>query len=186
MTVLWRYHLAHEFPAEVESLRAEFPNTRQIVAGDREQFRSALPHADVVAERALGLALATAGRVVEFHNGLRKGLWSRRAGDPAQIFEHWMSLQGKRCVSVGVGRIGCRIAELMKEFNCRFTGVGRGASVPDSTNRDRGPFDEIKHSLLSALDGAEVVFLALPLTPDTEGLIGPRELEAMDGAILNL
>ncbi len=261
MTVLWRYHLAHEFPQEIESLRTEFPDTQQVVAEDREQFRSALPHADivvsapmteaehrsavsmkahfmpyagvnrlplneyaergiivanshgnadVVAERAVTLALAAAGRVVEFHNGLREGLWARRHGDPAQIFEYWQSLQGKRCVSVGVGRIGCRIAELMRGFNCEFTGVGRRASRPeggdlsattgdnrsdqnskdnqDNTRSRQGtqnaPFERIETNLITALHGADVVFLALPLTPETEGIIGSEALQAMDGALL--
>ncbi|MFP4643931.1 MAG: 2-hydroxyacid dehydrogenase [Spirochaetales bacterium] len=235
MTVLWRYHLAHEFPDEIEALRADFPETRQIVSSDTSEFRSALPEADivvsapmteedhrsasamkahflpyagtdrlplqeyadrgitvanshgnaaVVAERALALALAAAGRVVEFHNQLKEGLWARRANDPAQVFEYWRSLQGARCVSVGVGRIGSRIAELMSGFNCHFTGVARPSTRSQNGSRRTAPFHAIETDLLKALQGADIVFLALPLTAETNGLVGPEALQAMDGAIL--
>ncbi len=153
-------------------------------------------NAPLVAERAVALALAAAGRVVEFDQDLRRGLWHRR-DDPDQPFDYWQSLLGKRVTVLGVGAIGSGIAGLMRPFGGRITGCRRrrrrgpgqrpadcgpefGASVASSD----GPFDEITTDLDGALRSAEILFIALPLTPASTGLLGAPELELLRGSIL--
>lgn len=232
MTILWHYHLALEFPGQIQALRRALPESRIVVAADRDAFFKELPEADVivsgplspeersaarnmrahmlpyagvnalplaeysergvvvanshgnartVAERAVALAIAAAGRIVEFHDGLRLGQWARRE-EAAQIFEYWRSLQHARCTVVGTGAIGSAIAELMSGFGCHFTGVRRRITAG---HRQQGtPFHEVTADLHTALERTDVLFLALPLTRETRHLVDEKVLESLNNAIL--
>ncbi len=138
-------------------------------------------NADVVAERAVSLALALTGRVVEYHNDLAQGIWHRRA-DRAQIFDYWTSILGADVTIVGTGAIGTRIAGLLSGFGCRIRGVRRRAQ-PAGAQPPSG-FGSITSNLQDALTGAQLVFLCVPLSEETRGLIGGAELARMDGSFL--
>ncbi len=232
MNIVWHYHLALEFPEEIEQLRRRLHGQTVIVAQNREEFSrhiaeadivvsgplsadertragalkahvlpyagaNALPladyrangiavgnshgNADAVAERALALALAVSGRVVEFHNDLTEGKWHRR-DDTARIFDYWTSIFHAPVTIVGTGAIGTRIARLLAGFECRITGVRR-TPVSESEPVPTG-FQSITTDLEEALQGAAVVFLCVPLSPETRGLIGGVELARMEGAFL--
>ncbi|MFW6263860.1 MAG: hydroxyacid dehydrogenase, partial [Thermotogota bacterium] len=49
----------------------------------------------IVAERAVSMALAIMGRVVEYHNDLKMGDWHRHY-DGSSPFDLWTSIQNKR------------------------------------------------------------------------------------------
>lgn len=132
-------------------------------------------NASLVAERALALALALLGRVVEFDRGMRHGYWFRNSGKETP-FVFWESLQGKRALILGVGAIGRRIALLLKPFNCDVAGWRRRSDVPDPSG-----FTAITESLEEALSLCDICFVALPLTSATRGLIGEKELELLKG-----
>jgi phosphoglycerate dehydrogenase-like enzyme len=89
-------------------------------------------------------------------------------------------LRGKTLALVGLGEIGRAVARAMARLGVRVIGVGRRVR--------RVPFVEAVYPvtrLRRALAAADFVVLALPLTPDTRGLIGGAELAAMrDGAWL--
>lgn len=232
MKVIWHYHLALEFPAEIEQLRTALPDHDIIVARDREAFSDLISQADVVvagplspeetglatrmrahilpyaganalplaeyrrrgvlvgnshgnagvvAERALALALAVTGRVVEFHNDLAEGLWHRRDED-AQVFDYWTSILGARVTVVGTGAIGTRIASLLSGFGCHITGVCRRPGTHLSP--ELSGFHALTNTLPEGLEGAQLVFLCVPLSPDTRDMIGSPELELMAGGFL--
>ncbi|TVQ24652.1 MAG: hydroxyacid dehydrogenase [Spirochaetaceae bacterium] len=232
MNIVWHYHLALEFPEEIERLRRTLDGHTVIVAQNREEFSrhideadvvvsgplsadertraaalkahmlpyagaNALPladyrangiavgnshgNADVVAERALALALAVSGRVVEFHKDLTEGMWHRREG-PAQIFDYWTSILRAPVTIVGTGAIGARVARLLTGFECRITGVRR-RPVSESEPLPAG-FESITTDLAEGLHGASVVFLCVPLSPETRGMIGGAELARMQDAFL--
>jgi len=135
-------------------------------------------NAEVVAERAMALALAAAGRVAEFDRGLRQGRWFRNPGRE-RPFELWKSLRGARTAILGCGALGRAVA--------RFAGPLVGEVVGYRRRLDRGVpegFHRVTDSMAEALDGAALCFITLPLTPDTEGLIGAEELRSLAGAIL--
>ncbi len=135
-------------------------------------------NAESVAERALALALAGFGRIVEYHNDLRAGIWHGFwVGRGREDF--WHSIFRKRCTILGTGAIGETLARLLKAFDCDVTGYRRKAGAPKPEH-----FDRIVTDLKTALSGAEIVFVALPLTDATRGLLGKSELEAMRGAFL--
>ncbi len=135
-------------------------------------------NAQSVAERALALVLAGFGRVIEYHNDLKRGIWHGfwvRKGRE----DFWHSIFGSRCAILGTGAIGEALAKLLKAFDCSVVGYRRRADAPTPPF-----FDEISQDLTAALRGARIVFVALPLTDGTKGLIGRDELAAMKGGFL--
>jgi phosphoglycerate dehydrogenase-like enzyme len=135
-------------------------------------------NAESVAERALALALAGFGRVVEYHNDLRAEKWHGFWVDKGQE-DFWHSIFRKRCAILGTGAIGEKLARLLKAFDCPVVGYRRRADAPKPAY-----FDEVTTDLRAAVAGADIVFVALPLTDATRGLVGAAELEAMRGAYL--
>ncbi len=135
-------------------------------------------NAESVAERALALALAGFGRLIEFHNDLAAekwhGFWVGKGRE-----DFWHSIFRRRCVILGTGAIGETLARLLKAFDCRVAGYRRrsGAAAPPW-------FDTVSTNLPEALEGAEIVFVALPLTDETRGLVGREALASMRGAFL--
>ncbi len=131
-----------------------------------------------VAERALAMTLAFYGRIIEYHNDLRNevwhGFWVNRGAE-----DSWDSLYGRTCVILGTGAIGKELAKLLKAFDCRVYGWRRSksADVPEH-------FDAVLPTLKEALDIAEIVFIALPATSETEGLISRDLLMTMKGKFL--
>src|SRR5579872_701140 len=96
----------------------------------------------------------------------------------------WYNLGGRELVDqtlgiIGLGSIGRQIAHLGKAFGMRVIATRRSAGVADEQQEpevDRlYPIDQL-HEVLQQSD---YVVLAVPLTPETEGLIGESELRAM-------
>jgi phosphoglycerate dehydrogenase-like enzyme len=135
-------------------------------------------NAEYVAERALALTLAFFGRVVEYHNDLRDcswhGIWVGRGSQ-----DEWSSIRGRRCAVFGTGAIGQALARLLKAFDCPVLGYRRRAD-------DAPPpgFDRIEADLAAAVEWGELLFVTLPLTPSTEGLLSKELLLAARGKFL--
>jgi phosphoglycerate dehydrogenase-like enzyme len=127
----------------------------------------------VVAERAVALTLALLGRVVEFHNGLAEGYWHRR-DDPNHPFEYWHSLYGKPVTILGTGAIGRHIAAMLRPLASSITGFRRrtGTGLPPG-------FDHVTTDLRTACTAAQTVIIALPLTPQTEGLFDTHNIDLL-------
>jgi phosphoglycerate dehydrogenase-like enzyme len=127
-------------------------------------------HTIPISEHILAFLLAF-GR--GFHHALR-----------AQVRREWFSyeqqtgifeLVGKTMVLVGVGAIGGRTAELATALGMRVLGVRRDPAVgAPGVAAMVGP-----DQLLDLLPEADFVVLANPLTHETQGMIGERELRAM-------
>lgn len=135
-------------------------------------------NAAYVAEHALAMTLALMGRIVEFHNDLAHGRWHGywvKGGDSDQ----WESLRGKTCAILGTGSIGVELARLLAPFSCRVVGWRRDPS------RGAPPgFDALAATADDAIAAADIVFSALPGTPETDGLLSSARLMAMRGKIL--
>lgn len=118
-------------------------------------------------------------------------LWATQRMEPfrtAQRLRQWEPapptlLRGKTLGIVGLGSIGRAIARVARAFSMRVIGVSRtGRPVPEAERVYRRPGF---HEFLAASD---YVVLAVPLTPETRGLIGEAELHAMrpEAWIVNL
>ena len=120
-------------------------------------------YAEPVAEHALALALA----------GLRclpERLRARRWGSPAGT-----SLFDAPVTILGGGGITSELLRLLAPYRVSATVVRRTGEPVEMAARTVGP-DKLGESLASAV----VVFLALALTPSTEGIISRRQLETMN------
>jgi len=125
-------------------------------------------NAVLVAEHAWALALAVARRIVECDQRLRQGDWTPR-------YEGWRSiaLRGKMAGIVGYGAIGRDIAAMAQGFGMRVRAVRR-------RRRDGDPdfVGDVTH-LDEVLAQSDAVFVALPLTDETRGLIGQDAFRKM-------
>ncbi len=152
-------------------------------------------NAAVVGERAVALMYAAAGRVVEFDRDLRVGRWHRR-NDDVRPFDYWRSLTASRIVVLGTGAIGRRIAELtapLARSVARAGGRGEivgfrrgGATAPRGNGglTDDRIFDRVTSDLATAAANADVLFLALPLTGETRGIVTRDLLAGTNRAVL--
>lgn len=120
-------------------------------------------YAEPVAEHALALALA----------GMRHvGGYAREAG--------WSGPVGRNLLNasvtiVGGGGITESLVRLLRPFGCRITVVRRTVEHIDGVDTVVGT-----DNLVDALAGADLVVLALSLTPETRGIISRAELEVME------
>jgi phosphoglycerate dehydrogenase-like enzyme len=120
-------------------------------------------YAEPVAEHALGLALAGMRHIAAYS---RSEEWSQPAG---------RNLLGASVTIVGGGGITESLIRLLSAFKCNITVVRRTVEYIEGADIVVG-----QDNLVDALVGADVVFLALSLTPETDGLIGRPEFELME------
>ncbi|MCJ2069472.1 D-2-hydroxyacid dehydrogenase [Methylobacterium sp. J-030] len=129
-------------------------------------------NAGAVAEHALAMILSLTRHLHTARDHQASRRWRGLIADPER---REMELAGKTMVVVGLGGIGSRIAALAAAFGMRVVGVRRSAA--DAAP----PFEAVfpPDRLAEALGRADVVVLACPLTPETEGLIDAAALAAM-------
>jgi phosphoglycerate dehydrogenase-like enzyme len=127
-------------------------------------------HSVSVAEHALAMLLAWCKNVVPSDVAFKEDRWLRP--------EHTVRLEGKTAAIIGLGNIGLEIASRLKAFDLRIVGTKRHGTSLDPAKT--GVNQVYAHTeLATVLPQAHFVFLACPLTPETEGLIGPDEFQTM-------
>ena len=120
-----------------------------------------------VADHTLALLLALTRGVVALDRDVRAGRWDPRAAGPLR------TLARLRVGIVGHGRIGGAVARRLAALGCEvLVNDVRDVGVP------RVALDEL-------LARADVVTLHVPLTRETDSLIGPMEIASIkSGALL--
>lgn len=138
-------------------------NFASVIDDGREWTCGKGVYAEPVAEHALALTLAGMRHVAGY---ARATDWSGPVG---------RNLLGASVTIVGGGGIAESLVRLLGGFGCDITVVRRNVrDMPGvSTVVDTG-------NLVDSLVGADVVILALSLTPETIGIIGRAELEVME------
>ncbi|MGA0878073.1 MAG: D-isomer specific 2-hydroxyacid dehydrogenase family protein [Ilumatobacteraceae bacterium] len=142
---------------------AGIENFAHLIDGNRHWTCGKGVYAEPVAEMALGLMLAGLRGLGTY---ARQHTWSGPRG---------RNLQGARVTILGGGGITESLIRLLEPFDCHITVVRRHVAPMDGV-ADVLPSDRYHH----ALPGADAVVLALPLTKETEGMIGSGELVAME------
>lgn len=128
------------------------------------------------AEHALALMFAVARRIVRSDASLRQGDWTPRYDSEEPIL-----LEGKTALVLGFGAIGRRIGSVCRALGMRVIAVRRSSFSESADDIEVRTVSELP----SLLPRAQVIFIALPLTPETEGLMTARELELLpEGALL--
>lgn len=120
-------------------------------------------YARPVAEHALALALAGMREIQRYASATE---WTEQAG---------ISLVNGKVTIFGGGGIATELVKLLQPFDCEITIVRRHPEPIEGADRvfDYG-------TRYDALRGADVVFVACALTPETHGLISSVELELME------
>ncbi|PVZ59185.1 bifunctional glyoxylate/hydroxypyruvate reductase B [Pseudomonas sp. B1(2018)] len=126
---------------------------------------------ETTADTGFALILATARRVVELANMVRAGQWHRNIG-PAHFGS---DVHGKTLGIIGMGRIGEALAQ---RGHCGFgMPVIYHSQSPKPAVEQR--FNAHYRSLPELLQQADFVCLTLPLTAETQGLIGAEQFAQM-------
>jgi glyoxylate reductase len=126
---------------------------------------------ETTADLAWTLILAVARRLIEADSFARSGQWVGWNLDQFCGTDVW----GKTLGILGFGRIGQAVARRARGFNMRVIYHNRHrapAEIEKELNAEFLTFDQL-------LAQADFLSLHVPLTPETRGLIGPRELAAM-------
>jgi phosphoglycerate dehydrogenase-like enzyme len=84
------------------------------------------------------------------------------------------SIVGRTVAVIGLGGLGTAAAAAAKQLGMRVLGVRRGTEPHPGIDRQL-TYDQ----LFQALGEADIVYVAVPLTPETRGLIGAAALAAM-------
>src|SRR5438093_6602740 len=84
-------------------------------------------------------------------------------------------LHGQTAGIIGLGSIGLAVAERVKALGMRVVASKRTVGTPPACVDDLGG----PESLPGLLQMSDFVIIAAPLTPETRGLIGERELRLM-------
>lgn len=125
---------------------------------------------ETTADLAFTLLLATARRIVEAENELRKGNW--KSWTPMGYTG--MDVGGATLGIIGMGRIGEAVARRAKGFNMRVLYHNR-TRKPDAEQEFGFQYAQLD----DLLQEADFVVILVPLTDETYGLIGERELHLM-------
>ncbi|HEY9166972.1 MAG TPA: D-glycerate dehydrogenase [Candidatus Kryptonia bacterium] len=132
---------------------------------------------DATADMAIGLLLATARRIAEGDRLVRSGKFT--GWTPLLMLGH--EVNGKTIGIIGAGRIGTAVARRSLGFRMviKYFSHKRNSEIESIG----GEFLQLE-DLLSV---ADFVSVNVPLTDDTRGMIGPRELKLMnpDSIIIN-
>jgi phosphoglycerate dehydrogenase-like enzyme len=140
----------------------------QTLTAGYEEFLPLVPAGVTLCNAAL--ALASARHLDDFARNQTSGTWR---------FEFGRALADQRVLIIGYGHIGQAIEHRLNGFEiASVTRVARRARTGPPEVRPIGDL----HRLLPQ---ADVTFVIAPHTPQTEGLIGARELALLpDGALL--
>jgi phosphoglycerate dehydrogenase-like enzyme/protein tyrosine phosphatase (PTP) superfamily phosphohydrolase (DUF442 family) len=128
------------------------------------------------AEMAFALLLTAAKAIVPLDRMLRQGDWSRRVRPIPSVL-----LSGKTALLLGYGAIGRHVARMCRGMRMQVLALRRNG---DATSDE---FAEVfpASSLHSLLPRADALIVSLPLTDETRGVIGARELALLPrGAVL--
>lgn len=134
---------------------------------------------ETTADLAFSLLLATARRVTEAERDLRAGKWI--SWSPMQLTG--MDVFGATLGIIGMGRIGEAVARRAKGFGMKVLYHNRSRKIEAEEH-----FGFTYVELDALLQESDFIVLLTPLTAETKGLIGERELNLMKetAAIINV
>ena len=139
-----------------------------------------------VAEHAMTLILALSKDLVVTHGSVTSGAYRGRGLRPAltsqkEMAFRWMENQriqevrGKRLGIVGMGEIGCELARRAQVMGMEICYYNRSKLPSEIEARFSAEYRPLEDLLATG----DFVTLAVPQTPETEGLIGAEQLSAM-------
>ncbi len=129
--------------------------------------------AEMMAEHALGLALACSRCLLKEHRAMSEGHYKRHAKEVR-------GLKGGTCLVLGYGGVGRASARLFDALGMEIHAINRSGRIADPV-----AFAGTTQDLDAVLPRADLILLSMALTQKTMGLIDARRLGLMkDDAIL--
>ena len=122
-------------------------------------------------EMAIALMMAAARLLIPADRSLRNNDWTWRYNQDRAVL-----IEGSRILILGYGHVGSRAGAVCRAMGADVTGIQRRPSEPFSEDGIPLFSSEVLHERLEKTD---VLIVALPLTPDTEGIIGDHELDLL-------
>ena len=126
-----------------------------------------------IAEHVIGVMIILARKLHEAYRFQLEGKWPRK-----EMFDRYPSfseLHGRTAGVIGLGDIGLAVAERAKALGMRVIATKRHVGAPPAcVDELLGP-----EGLPQLLQTSDFVVIAAPLTPETQGLIGEKELRLM-------
>ncbi|HAJ32190.1 MAG TPA: hypothetical protein DCK79_02285 [Candidatus Atribacteria bacterium] len=134
---------------------------------------------NAVAEHAFALILALAKNIVTNDRDLRLGRWHGFSTKEPTI-----QLQGKSLGIIGLGSIGWEIAKIGHSLGMKVYALKRKIEEKDLEKKNILEFLGEKKDLEKVIKESDFIVVAVPLTKETSGLIGEKELKLMKGKYL--
>jgi phosphoglycerate dehydrogenase-like enzyme len=132
-------------------------------------------HAIPITEHILAFMLSFARQLPHAVRAQQRQEWDRPQGAGFSPQEPIFELYDRTLLLIGVGAIGQRTAQLASALGMRVLGIRRNPEqAAPGVEAMYGPAE-----LLGVLPEADFVVLTVPLTPETRGMIGEPELQAM-------
>ena len=132
-----------------------------------------------VAEHAFALILALAKNIVINDRDLRLGRWHGFS-----TREPTVQLQGKSLGIIGLGSIGWEIVKIGHALGMKVFALKRKIEDKDLKKKNILEFLGEKKDLVKVIKESDFIVIAVPLTKETSGLIGEKELMLMRGKYL--
>ncbi len=132
-----------------------------------------------VTEHAFALILALAKNIVTNDRDLRLGRWHGLSTK-----EPTVQLQGKSLGVVGLGSIGWEITKIGHSLGMKVFALKRKIEKKDIEKKNILEFLGEKKDLEKVIKESDFIVVAVPLTRETKGLIGKKELKLMKGKYL--
>ncbi|MCW5559760.1 MAG: D-2-hydroxyacid dehydrogenase, partial [Verrucomicrobiae bacterium] len=127
-------------------------------------------HGPAIADHALAMLLSLTRDLRHQAENQARRTWGRGNSELTPV-----ALDGRTMLVVGIGGIGSEIAKRAKAFGMTVWATRRSeAPKPEYVDRV-----ELSPALLSLLPQADVVAIAAPLTPETQGLFNQQAFAAM-------
>ena len=127
-----------------------------------------------VADHAIALWLTLARKIVSYDRATHQSVWQWQTGQPIH------RLRGRTAGIVSFGKIGQAIAERARSF-----GVELLVYDPFITHETVAGKGALRVDKLTLLEHSDVVFMQVPMTPETRHFLGAGEFAAMKpGAIV--
>ncbi len=125
-----------------------------------------------VAEHTMMLMIACHRRMMSYANDVKAGLWKQEQNRKIDVFE----LEGKTLGLIGMGNIGQQVAKRARAFDLELQYFDKYHPLPptqeDALGMRRVGVEEL-------VETSDVISLHVPLTKETYGMIGEKELAMM-------
>ncbi len=127
---------------------------------------------EAVAEHTFALLFAAIRKLPQADKHVRHGDFDWRPFAGAELY-------GKTLGIIGTGSIGCRVAEVAKAFKMRVLGYDKYPNMQKIREADIELVD-----LPTLLKESDFITLHVTLTPETEGLLGEKQIAAMKKGVV--